>query len=183
MVNDNLRAMVTSAAMAALALTLPVAFHAAGLGSRFLPMLLPLLLNGFLVPARWAILVGATVPWVSALTTGMPPLYPPVALLVSVEGAVLGGVAAGVYRATGRRVWPALILAIACGRVVSFTLTWWLASRFGLPPGLASLATLVQALPGVVLQLVVVPIVVRALSKRKGLLFSSGHEPETRLLQ
>ena len=42
MTNGKLRTMVVSAAMAALALTLPVAFHMVGLGSKFLPMLLPL---------------------------------------------------------------------------------------------------------------------------------------------
>jgi len=59
---NRLRAMVISAAMAAMALTLPVAFHAVGLGSHFLTMLLPLLVNGFLVPVRWAVFTGAAVP-------------------------------------------------------------------------------------------------------------------------
>jgi len=67
--------MVVSAAMAALALILPIAFHAVGLGSQFLPMLLPLLLNGFLVPLPWALLTGATVPIISSFMTGMPPTH------------------------------------------------------------------------------------------------------------
>jgi hypothetical protein len=46
--NNSLRLMVTSAAMTAWALLLSMAFHAAGLGSYFLPMLLPPLLNGSL---------------------------------------------------------------------------------------------------------------------------------------
>ena len=58
----TLRGMVTSAAMAALGLTLPMAFHAVGLGSKFAPMLLPLMLNGFLSPIPWAVLTGAVVP-------------------------------------------------------------------------------------------------------------------------
>ena len=175
--------MVISAAMAALGLTLPWAFHAVGLGSRFLPMLLPLLLNGFLVPWRWALLVGASVPWISALMTGMPPLYPPVALLLSCVGAILGAVAAAAYRVTRPRIWPALILAIVCGRAASFGLTWWLARRFNLPPALASLGTFAQALPGVALQLAVVPVVVRALARRKGMLFSHDERAEAPPLQ
>lgn len=181
--SDKLRSLVISAVMAALALTLPVVFHAVGLGSRFLPMLLPLLLNGFLVPLRWAGFVGAVVPWVSSLSTGMPPLYPPVVLLVSVEGAALGGVAAAAYRITRPRIWPALIAAIVCGRTMALFLTYWLAGQFGLPPAVASIATLVQGLPGVALQLTVVPLVVRALSRRKDGLFADVHEPETHLLQ
>jgi len=183
MPRSNLRAMVVSAAMGALALTLPVVFHAVGLGSKFLPMLLPLLLNGFLVPWSWAVLTGATMPLVSALLTGMPPLYPPVALIMSCEGVMLGGVAAIVYRASRPRVWPALLAAMVSGRAASFALIWILAKYFGLPPVLASFATFLQSLPGVALQLTVVPLVVRALSKRRSLLFADDHQPEAKLLQ
>jgi len=174
----KLRAMVISAAMAALALILPVAFHAVGLGNKFLPMLLPLLLNGFLVPVPWAVFTGASVPLASGLLTGMPPLYPPVALIMSCEGAILGGMAAAIYRVTRPRIWLSLILAIVCGRAVSFALTWWLSGKFDLPPALASLGTFAQALPGVALQLAVVPVVVRALSRRKGILFGYDHKPQ-----
>lgn len=179
----KLRAMVVSAAMAALALILPVAFHAVGLGSKFLPILLPLLLNGFLVPVPWAVFTGASVPLVSGLLTGMPLLYPPVALIMSCEGAILGGMAAAIYRVTRPRIWPALILAIVCGRATSFGLTWWLSGKFDLPPALASLGTFVQALPGVALQLAVVPVVVRALSRRKGILFGYDYKPQVPPLQ
>ena len=89
--DGRLRAMVISASMAAMGLVLPIAFHAVGLGSKFLPMLLPLLLNGFLAPLPWAVATGALTPLLSAVTTGMPPLFPPVAFSMSLECAVLGG--------------------------------------------------------------------------------------------
>lgn len=180
---NKLRCMVISAAMVALALTLPVAFHAVGLGSKFLPMFLPLLLNGFLVPWRWALLVGAVTPWISALATGMPPLYPPVVVLLSTEGAVLAGVAAVVYRLTRPRLWPALLLAILCGRFTSFVLSWLLAGEFGLPPALASVANFAQGLPGIALQLAVIPLVLRALSRRGGILFADDDKQQAPSLQ
>ena len=130
----RLRAIVISAAMGALALVLPVVFHAVGLGSKFLPLLLPLLLNGFFVPFRWAAATGAAVPLISALATGMPPLYPPVAFVLAIEGAVLGGLASAIYRRCERRLWPALVSAIAAGRLSTFLLTWAAAQAFGLPP-------------------------------------------------
>jgi hypothetical protein len=175
--------MVISATMAALALTLPVAFHAVGLGSKFLPMLLPLLLNGFLVPVPWAVFTGAVVPPASGLLTGMPPLYPPVALIMSCEGAVLGGLAAAVYRVTRPRIWPGLVVAVVSARATSLALTWWVARTLGLPPTLSSVASFVQSLPGVVLQLAVVPIVIRALSKRRGILFGYEHHQQAPPLQ
>jgi hypothetical protein len=181
--SSKLRAMVISATMAALALTLPVAFHAVGLGSKFLPMLLPLLLNGFLVPVPWAVFTGAVVPPASGLLTGMPPLYPPVALIMSCEGAVLGGLAAAVYRVTRPRIWPGLVVAVVSARATSLALTWWVARTLGLPPTLSSVASFVQSLPGVVLQLAVVPIVIRALSKRRGILFGYEHHQQAPPLQ
>jgi len=169
--------------MAALGLTLPVVFHAVGLGSKFAPMMLPLLLNGFLSPFSWAVLTGALVPLVSALFTGMPPLYPPVALLMSCEGALMAGVAAALYRVSRPRIWPALIAAIICGRAAYVALAWFAARWFGLPPAMASLASLMQGLPGIALQLAVIPLVVRALARRRSILFHHGHESEATLLQ
>lgn len=162
--------MVTSAVMAALALVLPMAFHAVGLGSKFLPMLLPLLLNAFLVPWRWAVATGAIVPWISGLATGMPPLYPPVAAVMSAECAVMAAVAALIYRRGTRGVWAALIPAILAGRLTSLAMTFLLARLFGLPAALASVARLLEGLPGVALQLAVVPLVLRALASRRSIL-------------
>jgi hypothetical protein len=168
----KLRPMVISAAMAALALALPPAFHMVGLGSKFLPLLLPLLLNGFLVPPAWALLAGLITPLISTLATGMPPLYPPVTVAVALEGATLGAVAAAIYRGKRQRLWPALISAVLAGRMMALASGWVLARHFGLPPALASTAMLIQGAPGVLLQLIVVPLVVRSLALRRGILFS-----------
>ncbi len=181
--NGGLRAMVISAMMAALALVLPVVFHAVGLGNKFLPMLLPLLLNGFLVPVPWAVATGVLVPLLSAVATGMPPLFPPVAFTMSLEGAVLGGLAALLYRGNRARLWTALLAAILAGRASSLAGTWILAQLLHLPPRLTTAAALLQGLPGVVLQLTVVPLVVRQISRRRSLLFSHDAESETDLLQ
>lgn len=163
--------MIVSAMMAALAIVLPMAFHAVGLGNKFLPMLLPLLLNGYLSTLPWAILTAIIAPWLSAALTGMPPIYPPVALVMSCEGVVLAGVASTLYRTTCRRIWPALICAIVLSRATSFALTWYFASIFHLPCVVSATAALAEGLPGVALQVIVIPIVMRGLQQRKGLLF------------
>lgn len=159
--------MVLSAAMGALALALPVAFHAVGLGSRFLPMLLPLLVNGYLSRWPWAVATGFGIPWLSALATGMPPLYPPVAAIMSLEGSVLAAAAA----ATARLPLPvSTAIAVAAGRATALAGAYAAASWLDLPPGFASLAMIIQGLPGVVLQLLVTPLAVAALRRRGGLL-------------
>jgi hypothetical protein len=165
--------------MAALALALPVAFHAVGLGSKFLPMLLPVLLNGFLVPLPWAVFTGLAVPLVSSVTTGMPPLYPPIAVSMALEGAVLGGTAALLYRGDRRSLWMALISAIVLGRFAGLVFLYGLAVLFGLPPTIVSIASLVQGIPGVILQIAVVPLIVRLLERRRGLLFEHEHSHQT----
>ncbi len=159
--------MVLSAAMGALALVLPVAFHAVGLGSRFLPMLLPLLVNGYLSRWPWAVATGFCIPWISAFATGMPPLYPPIAAIMSAEGAVLAAAAAATARLP---LALSAAIAVAAGRMTALAATYAAAAWLDLPPGFASLALLVQGLPGVVLQLIVTPLAVAALRRRGGIL-------------
>ena len=180
---STLRSMIISATMAAMGLVLPMAFHAVGLGSKFLPMLLPLLLNGFFVPLPWAVATGAIVPLLSAFTTGMPPLYPPIAFTMALECAVLGGSAAGIYRGRPGRLWYALIIAILLGRTTSVASTWAMAELLHLPRRLTIAASLLQGLPGILLQLVVVPLVVRQASRRHGVLFRHGPASQTDVLQ
>ena len=164
--------MVVSAVMGALGLVLPVAFHTVGLGSHFLPMLLPLLLNGFLTPLPWAAGTALLVPLLSAAATGMPPLYPPVALVVAGEAFLMASIASLFRRAARRNVWIVLIPAVAAGRAAAFGLSWILAQAFDLPPGFVSVAAVVHGLPGVALQLTVIPLVLRFVRRRPGLLFS-----------
>jgi hypothetical protein len=63
------------------------------------------------------------------------------------------------------------VAAVVCGRAAAFALTWILASSFRLPPGMTSAAVVLGGLPGVALELAVVPLALRALSKRDSLLF------------
>jgi hypothetical protein len=174
--------LVVSAMMAALAVTLPMGFHVAGLGSTFSPLLLPLLLNGFLVPFRWAVLTAAVAPLTSGVLTGMPPFYPPIALVMTAEGIVLAGVAAGLFRWTRPRVWLPLGAAVILGRTTSLVLTWQLAGAFGLPQAFSAVASLVHGLPGTVLQCTVVPVIVRLLLNRRSLLLCGEDDEQAPVL-
>jgi len=174
MTKATLRNAVLSSALGALALVLPMAFHAVGLGSRFLPLLQPLLVLGFLVSPGWAVATGAAVPWVSAFMTGMPPVYPPVAAVLSVEGAAAGGLAALIYRQGRGPLWAALVAAVAASRLAGFALSYALAAAFGLPASFASLAMLIQSLPGAALMLAVAPAVALWARRRGGPLFGPG---------
>jgi thiamine transporter ThiT len=171
--HKTLRSMIVSAMMTALAVALPLVFHTLGLGSKFLPMFLPLLLNAFLASWPWSIVAAVTAPWLSAALTGMPPIFPPVALIMSCECAVMAGVASALYRASRKNLWLSLLSAILLGRLTGFLLTWFFAAKFGLSGGLAASAVIVQGLPGVILQLILVPLALQGLRRRNGLLLNA----------
>jgi len=102
---------------------------------------------------------------------------------MSLEGALMAGTAAVIYNLNRMRVWPALITAIAVDRTVSTTLMWLISGKFGLPAAVVSFGSLLHGLPGVALQLAVIPLVLRALTTRKGILFNSGDKSTTSILQ
>src|SRR4030065_1502723 len=85
----------------AAALLFPVVFHLVRLGHVFMPMYLPLVTLAFFVPPRMAAMTALAVPLLSGAVTGMPPFYPPVAVFMSLELAVMSGLIA----AGGAR-WP-----------------------------------------------------------------------------
>lgn len=167
--------MVVSAVMAALAIVLPMVFHAVGLGSHFLPMLLPLLLNAFLSSLGWSMLTAALVPWISAFVTGMPPIYPPIAAVMSAEAALMALTVGILWHLSGKRVWPTLIAGIFADRMASFLLTWALSSYFHLPAKTIAISAFLHGLPGVLFQLAVIPLVLRGLRHRNSVLFGDNN--------
>jgi len=159
----TLREIVWSALFIALGLTIPVLFHTVGLGAAFLPMFLPILTAGLLLRPVPAGLVGLVTPPLSALLTGMPPLMPPVAFIMAVEGAILGTLSSFLYRRLQWNVFLAATSAVIVQRTVMVLLTMVLAPLFGLPGPLAALGWLVQGLPGVSLLIFAVPFLIRYL--------------------
>lgn len=158
--------LVRAGLLGALMLALPVGFHALNLGVVFTPMLLPALMLGFVVRPRFVLATTLSVPLVSALLTGMPPLVPPVVAVVMVEAAALGLTASILYRGLGWGVWPSLGGAIVVGKAVMVVASGFLAFLFQMPPGLVGLAALVATMPGTVLMIVVVPAAVKLIEKR-----------------
>ena len=164
----TLREIAWSALCIALGLAVPVVFHGLGLGATFLPMMLPILAAGLLLRPLPAGLVGAVTPPISALLTGMPPLMPPVALVMAVEGLVLGVVSSVLYRRLQWNIFGAAAAAVLGERLAMLLLTMALAPLFGLPGRLAAFGMLAQGLPGVGLLVLAVPFLVRRLEVAAG---------------
>lgn len=150
----------------ALSLLVPFVFHLVGLGKMFLPMFLPILLAGFMIKFPAATLVGLLGPWVSALVTGMPPLFP-TALSMSVEGSVTSGLASYLHFNKQLPIWVCLIIPVIAQRAARVLMLLLILPLFGLPAKALSLADFMYSFPGVILQLVFVPIILKALWKMK----------------
>ena len=162
--------LVLTAVCAALCVVVPMAFHSIpNGGSIFLPMHIPVLLCGMICGWPLGLACGVLGPLLSSLLTGMPRAAVLPGMLV--ECAVYGA-AAGLllrYIRTGSRyadLLLCLIPAMLLGRVIS-----GIVKALILTPGLSlaawAIASFVTALPGIAIQLVLVPILVLGLERAK----------------
>lgn len=153
----------------ALAILLPIGFHAFGLGGRlFLPMHFPVLLAGFLVGPASGVVVGVLAPMLSHLLTGMPPGYS--VPLMSLELPMYGLVAGVAYRKLHLNVFIALVLAMLVGRIIFglglFVLGLFMNLPYSAAAFFASGGALWAGLPGIIVQLILIPLVVAAMNRR-----------------
>lgn len=150
----------------AAALLLPTLFHLLQLGRVFMPMYLPLVALGFLVGPRVAVTTAALVPILSGAITGMPPLYPPIALVMAVEIAFMSGcIALAGRRWPGANEWLILVPVLVAGRILNVALMVVAALLLDLPPRFVAGLSFIAGWPGLVLMLVVVPPLVRVLRR------------------
>ena len=170
MYRSNVRKMVYTAVCAALCLVLPMAFHAIpNAGQVILPMHIPVLLCGLICGWPYGAVCGLIGPFISSVITGMPPA----AMLPSmmVECAVYG-FSSGLlmkYVRTGKAgadLYISLISAMILGRVAAGFAKAWIFTP-GVSPFAWVTTSLVTGIPGIVLQLVLVPLVVAALTRAR----------------
>ena len=162
--------MTLGAVCVALCVVLPIAFHSIpDGGSVFLPMHIPVLVCGLICSWPYGLICGLLGPLLSSLVTGMPPaaMLPAMMVECGTYGAVSGLTLK--YIRTGRTfpdLYIALVVAMIAGRVIS-----GIAKAMIFSPGLALSAwvagSFVTALPGIVIQLVLLPTVVFSLMKAR----------------
>lgn len=161
-----------SALFLALAVLLPVAVHPLGdsMGRVLLPMHIPVLLAGFLIGPASGLLVGLLAPGLSHLIsgTGMPPVdrIAPMAI----ELAVYGFVAGMAYVRLRLNVYVSLIIAMILGRLMFGVGQLVRGLMAGLSFGDAeflSWAAMAAGLPGIMLQLVLIPILVAGVRRKR----------------
>jgi len=162
----NTKQIVVSGVLIALGLVLPISFHAVHMGGPvFLPMHIPVLLGGFLLNPLSAALVGALTPILSSVLTSMPPLFP-VGIQMMFELACYGFVISYLYNNLNKGIYTTLITGMLAGRLAAgvvnyILLTEFLAKAFKLKVFLT--ASFITSIPGIVIQIVMIPIMVKIL--------------------
>lgn len=166
---NNIRKLVIAAMMLAIALLLPyLTGQIPKIGSMLCPMHLPILLCGFLCDPWWGLAVGAVAAPLRFALLGMPKA--PMCFFMAAEMAVYGFLAGFLYKLFPKKIpflYASLLLAMIGGRLVYGTI-----QRIGIGGGIYTLnAFLVSAVigswPGILLQIILIPILVIALKRAK----------------
>lgn len=164
--NKNTKQITYSALFLALGVVIPQIFHLfGGTGPIFLPMHIPVLLAGFFLGGSSAAFVGIITVLLSAAMTGMPPV--PILYFMLVEVAVYGLAAGLAYKKFKLNVYVSLVLAMVVGRLASGITVFILQQLLGLkvPPIPYIIGSVTTGLPGIVIQLIFIPVIVLSVER------------------
>ena len=172
----DIKKIVITAMLISMGIVLPMVFHMIpqGLGGRvLLPMHIPVLLAGLIVGPFFGFFAGLITPLLSSMMTGMPAAGV-TAYRMMVELSVYGLVSGLIMRLVHTRrltadLYISLIIAMIAGRIAAgvaqalmffggggaFVLGLWAAGYF------------YTSLPGIILQMIVVPSIVIALERAR----------------
>lgn len=167
---SSVKKLVLTAVCAALCLVLPMAFHSIpNAGSIFLPMHIPVLLCGLICGWPYGLVCGCIGSLISSLLTAMPSaaMLPSMMVECGVYGLTTGLMMR--YVRTGKPVadlYLSILAAMFLGRLVA-----GFAKALIFSPGAAPFAwvttSLVTGLPGIFLQLVLMPTLVFTLTRAR----------------
>ncbi|MBQ7779918.1 MAG: ECF transporter S component [Clostridia bacterium] len=167
---NNLLKMIFAALFLSLAYVMPfLTGQIPKLGSMLCPMHVPILLCGFICGWQWGLVLGLIAPLMRSLTLGMPPLFP-VAVCMAAELAAYGAFSGLMHKVLPKKkpyIYCSLLAAMAAGRLI------WGAAMFvcvGIKGGSFTLTAflsgaVINAVPGIIVQIVLVPILVMLLER------------------
>lgn len=169
MKNISTKEIVMSGLLLATGIIVPMVFHSFGIaGPVFLPMHIPVLIGGLLLSPMTALFLGFLTPLLSSSLTGMPVLFP-IGIIMMFELATYGFVASWMYSKMGKHMALSLIVAMIMGRIVAGLIVFLMAILFGIniKPLTYVYTAVLTGIPGILLQLVLVPAIIVAIKKRE----------------
>ncbi len=178
--NKNLLNLVLSAMFLALGIVLPfLTGQIKEIGNMLLPMHIPVMLCGLVCGPQYGLIVGAVVPIMRSALFGMPVMFPS-AIGMAFELATYGFVIGYLFKHAKwkciKSLYRCLLIAMISGRVIwgivqscllglgenGFTLSMFLSGA------------ILKAVPGIILQLVLIPAIMLILGKTHLVQFKSG---------
>ncbi|MFV0363014.1 MAG: ECF transporter S component [Suipraeoptans sp.] len=186
MQNKNIKNMTLSAMFIAIGMVLPfLTAQIPQIGNMLLPMHIPVLLCGLICGWQYGMSVGFILPIIRYVVFGMPILIPN-GIAMACEMAVYGLVIGLIYNRSKWKcilsLYRAMLVSMLAGRIV------WGVVRV-LMMGLSSEAfsfkifisgAFLTAMPGILLQLILIPAIMLALSKTGLIPFSTGFKKNDR---
>lgn len=170
--NSTTKRTVLSAMFLALGMILPLlTMQIKEIGDTLLPMHIPVMLCGLICGYKYGFVVGLILPFLRSVIWGMPPIYPNavwMALELCTYGFVIGYLYSKSKTKTIKTVYISLISSMICGRIV-----WGISKAIllGLGGKVFTLSAFVvggfiDALAGIVLQLVIIPLIMSLHNKK-----------------
>lgn len=172
-VMNNVKKLAVTAMLFAVGMVLPFFIgQIPAIGKMLLPMHIPVLLCGFIVGWQYGALIGFLLPIVRGLVFGMPPLYPN-AIAMAFEMAAYGFVSGYLYSHARwqctKMLYISLVTAMLAGRLV-----WAFAEVILLGIGgniftwkMFAAGAFLNAIPGIIVQLTLIPLIMVALRRAK----------------
>lgn len=173
MKKQSLKNMVLAAMFLGLGLVLPfLTGQIKWIGNMLLPMHIPVLLCGLICGWQYGLVIGFILPVMRSMLFGMPPLYP-TAVSMSFELAAYGFIIGFLYSHSRwqcvKSLYRCMIIAMLSGRII-----WGIAQALLLGLGDNGFTVhafvsgaFLNAIPGIILQLILIPSIMVLLNRAK----------------
>lgn len=175
----NTKNLVLSGLFITLGIIFPIFFHMLGMigGQVFLPMHIPVLLAGFILGPISGVIVGVITPVLSSIITSMPPFMPMLPIMI-VELTFYGIISGYMYQTKKINIFISLITSMIIGRIMSSMVVYIMVKLFAVPlppnPLIFIQVGIITGLPGLLIQIVMIPMVVFLVEKGFGLHSNRG---------
>ena len=171
--NTKIRRLIEASMCLAVGLVLPfITGQIPAIAKVISPMHIPVLICGLAVGWPYGLVVGLVTPLLRSLLFGMPALFPnavSMAFELAAYGLVSGLVCAAFPEKNPKSVYISLVAAMLAGRVVMGLVNAVLYRFLGTPYGFREFcaAGFVNALPGIIIHLLLIPPIVLAIEKAR----------------
>lgn len=173
MKNLHIKNLVLSAMFLAIGIILPFfTGQIQYIGNMLLPMHIPVMLCGLICGWKYGLCVGFIMPLLRSAMFSMPVMYPnalAMAFELATYGLVIGLLYQKYYWHCIKALYKSLVIAMVAGRIVwgiiQFVLLGIKGTAFTFEAFMVG--AIVNAVPGIIIQLIVIPVIMVALNKAK----------------